>query len=417
VSIIVDQRPMKKEHGKSRRKEKMLPERNSTEKPRTRVSKMAESLIEKGGAMAQPLPPDEMASAAAGGLAGAAIVGSIGAAALSGGASSVAKATGAAVGAIAGALVSRNMPGDGDVWGDSVDEVGAFYGMLQIQLRAHAPLRAAYSAAMVWVTLIFTEVIVSGTKWVRRKMSGNSGKTPTALKLIDRMTDRAGLSFSLRGLYARALERYDKEFKMCGEDIGNACRDRVITRGTVDLGLGGAAESGKYQTKWKCSLRPDTNPDKAKRQNGNICMPPENWFESLQNDMGVGLEDIRSRSLWDSITQPIRTDGVPSSQVLTITTGLVKTFGTIEMAVVFVGIVSALFGAMSYYNVVWNMAKIKGRCHGKGEGCKKDMMTLQMAVDDVNVPGAGGMKSLWDPVAKGTMGWLVADILLSSLFL
>jgi hypothetical protein len=151
-----------------------------------------------------------------------------------------------------------------------------------------------------------------------------------------------------------------------------------------------------------------------------MCAPPQNWWEEVQDDYGVLITEERPK-LWKSVKdQFVETvDGTQTygGGLMSVSKALVKLFGNSLVAGGFVLCVSILYGVMSYYTVVWNMAKIKGRCEDdEGGECENDLLTLQMAVDDKG-GNSGGMQSLWDPVAQGTMGWLVADVLLSSLFL
>ena len=121
--------------------------------------------------------------------------------------------------------------------------------------------------------------------------------------------------------------------------------------------------------------------------------------------------------MWSSIVRPDVDGRDTKGQVWVVFSTFVKLFGSVTAALVMVGLTSVIFGTMSYYTAVWNLAKIKGRCKGSGgnEDCQKDLITFGMAVDDTNSPHGQGLS--WDPITKGTMGWLVADVLLSTLFL
>jgi hypothetical protein len=267
------------------------------------------------------------------------------------------------------------------------------------------------------------------------------------------MNERAGLSRSLKQLYTRALNRTQAEqnqcnatIKMPGEEKAKTnaakCEDRVITRGKINLGLAGSAGKAKtdeVQPTWHCRLQ-DTGKESTTesdlKEEGmtfrteeaddgtpiNIqqtCAPPQSWWEELQDDYAVVLTNERtiSKSVIDQIVETWDGTQTYGGGLMSVSKALVKLFGNSLLAGGFVLCVSILYGVMSYYTVVWNMAKIKGRCEDdEGGECENDLLTLQMAVDDKG-GNSGGMQSLWDPVAQGTMGWLVADVLLSSLFL
>jgi hypothetical protein len=374
------------------------------------------------------------------------------------------------VGAAAGAtLAPKGTDGkESDVFGKSIDEIGAFYGMLQLKLRSHAPVRAAYSAATVWFTLVIAEILSYAASAVRDQFGGAKGVVGGPITILDKLNERAGLSRSLKQLYTRALNRTQAEqnqcnatIKMPGEEKAKTnaakCEDRVITRGKINLGLAGSA--GKAKTDevlptWHCSLQDsgkeilvdanDSNAsvvftesamsqgksvrtetagsgvDKQTIMYEQVCAPPSNWWEELQDDYAVVLTNERtlSKSVKDQFVETFW-DGTQEygGGLMSVSKALVKLFGNSLLAGGFVLCVSILYGVMSYYTVVWNMAKIKGRCEDdEGGECENDLLTLQMAVDDKG-GNSGGMQSLWDPVAQGTMGWLVADVLLSSLFL
>lgn len=361
--------------------------------------------------------PDEVFSAAAGGVAGAVLAN---AAAIATGGGSVALTTaGVAVGAAAGAIAGKMYGGDnndhtdGSSVGLVADEIGAFYGMLEVKMQTQAPLRAAYSAAMVWFSLILVEFVASGSRWLKDKLSSEKDHLFTrGYTLASFIHKKAGMSVSLRTMYQRSMERYEREKKQCL--VGAVeCGSRTIIRGgAIDLGMGVVEPDGKYQTKWACqSVKGD--------KGVTTCEPPQGWYDQLQMDYGILLENkVRNPDLWSNIVSP-KTDPTSGGKLWVVSSSFITLFGSIGSALLFVSVLSILFGTMSYYTAVWNLAKIKGRCKGTNGSaeCQRDLIELGMAVDDTNSPNAQSMNGLWDPVSKGTMGWLVADILLSTLFL
>jgi hypothetical protein len=384
----------------------------------------------------RPVKPDTLAAAAAGGLtAGGLTAGGLTAAGVAAAAS--APFTGGAVVAGAGLAAmyangQKDANGDPiDVFGDSMDELGAFYGMLQLKLRSHAPLRAAYSAIMVWVTLLVAELL-SQIYVASRTAIGGDEKDNTISKpltVIEHMYRRAGLSNSLRNIADRSTSRYAAELNECSDEAAGGqpkppCEQRVITRGMTNLGIRGFFNENDDKEwtmrKWRCRTKVATLTD-ANGVNtlSSVCSPPTLWWESMQQDLGVQIGRVTSvgTDFRELLTKLKDGDITAKNTALSVYGTMVKLFGGSLQAIVFVSVISVLYGLMSYYTVVWNMSKIRGRCDGDGPECEKDLLTLQMAVNDTSSANTGGIQSVWDPVAQGTMGWIVADVLLSSVFL
>jgi hypothetical protein len=435
---------------------------------KTKPGRAVKRVLNDAVGAAVPLPPDQMASAAAGGLLAAAASTAVGAV-------PVVNVGALVAGAAAGALVAPDTNKDGveaDRFGKSIDEIGAFYGMLQLKLRSHAPVRAAYSAASVWFTLVIAEILTYFASYVRKQIAGDDSVLHGPMTIVDAMDERAGLSRSLKRMYTRSLNRTEAEQNACkpldrteevidGQTVPEVkvrppCSQRFIERGSINLGLGRGNVANRKPSdpqqptqSWACRMQ-DTDREvqlpssgdpsvedqvtinsfiesriKKGENNGaqimveQICAPPENWWEEVQDDYRLLIEKRPKlfKSVKDQVVQTWDGEKPFGKGIWSVAGGLVDLFGSVFLAFLFVMSVSILYGVMSYYNVVWNMAKIKGRCEDDPDGnCADDLLTLQMAVDDKG-GNSGGMQSLWDPVAQGTMGWLVADVLLSSLFL
>jgi hypothetical protein len=137
----------------------------------------------------------------------------------------------------------------------------------------------------------------------------------------------------------------------------------------------------------------------------------------MQNDLNVrilALRDDASNLFAQRVETADKTEGQK-----TMVDRLKSVFGSLPIVMGVVFAVSVMYGTMCYYTVVWHMAKIKGRCSGDKSGtCARDLMEMAYVVDDMSDPNAAsGMQALWDPIAQGTMGWVAADVLMSSLFL
>jgi hypothetical protein len=264
---------------------------------------------------------------------------------------------------------------------------------------------------MVWVTFFCMEVLSFAVKKVRMKLKGGVMDKP--LTILDHMIARSGLSKTVKTMNLRAVDRYQKELEQCKSGT-NDCAQRTFTRGARDFSLTGTGNSGFSElggstTSWRCNLVGE----KGKQE----CVPPQTWWDQMQNDLNVrilALRDDASNLFAQRVETADKTEGQK-----TMVDRLKSVFGSLPIVMGVVFAVSVMYGTMCYYTVVWHMAKIKGRCSGDKSGtCARDLMEMAYVVDDMSDPNAAsGMQALWDPIAQGTMGWVAADVLMSSLFL
>jgi hypothetical protein len=317
-----------------------------------------------------------------GGVVGAAAAGSIGG------------PIAAAVGGVIGGAVAHATTTSGKDVLSIVDEMGAFYGMLDVRVRTNAHIRAAQSLAMFWAAAL---IATAGMAFYT-KVRGYLGETEND------------------GRFYRVVEW----LRILQENSGSRLVGKNILFGAVEADL---AYCQTAQTQETCnqSMRDPFNPllqskcawtdlsnEPGGTAGGKACRPPSTWYDYYGKAFMGKLNKVSDNLL--SLT--IKAGKTDETQAVS-TFDIRALFEDTASSAAYFVILSMIVYLAAYTTGRYYGGMIRGRCENDPH-CEKRMIRLSSHIQD---RGRLNTTTLWNPLASGTMGWLIAQSLLGVSFL
>jgi hypothetical protein len=327
--------------------------------------------------------------ALAGTLAGAAVGGTIGGPAV------------AILGAVAGNRLADEFASGNDAV-TIIDEMGAFYGMLDIRVRKNAQVRAAQALFMFWLA-VFLGTFGMGlfNAILDRTGSHSIGSQGGIYRLVDwvkLLHERSGGRAAGTDIL---LGEMDVDLVACSSmSDKSGCIAKMIDDPSLSGSLGMVTPKNKINCAWI---------DVASGEVSSMaCRPPRPWYNFYGNAM-MGNVSSMSKTLFGVTIRAGSNDAKKRSMVFNIANLFEDAY---EAAFYFVVLSAAVYLA-AYTTGRYYGGLVRGRC-GNNEECQDRMMRLSAHLQD---PGQNNSANLWNPLAAGTMGWVIAQSMLGLSFL
>jgi hypothetical protein len=338
----------------------------------------------------------------AGGLVGAAVGGTIAGTV----AGPVMGPVAAVAGAAAGGHLATMMTGrHGDSIVDSVDELGAFYGQLDMRVRHNAQIRAGQSLLMFWLSIAMATFGVYLYQLLKRAKVLTYFKSHTVFDLNEWLGFVSQKTFTMRNepgdkllLHGTGIlfDELQSGLQRCrfveGAQRDKAsCENKRITSPVANMPLA-------------CVYLPTDD-----GAGGGTCSPPTHWYTFYGDALMVNL-DKTANSVFGMQVTPAGDD---VSSAADAKFDWKQAFKNPILAGLYFVLLSLIVYLSSYATGRYYGGLVKGRCNDD-KGCQKRMMRLSAQLQDTS---QGTNKTAWNPLAAGTMGWVIAQSLLGMSFL
>jgi hypothetical protein len=310
---------------------------------------------------------------------------------------------GGVLGAASTNLMSRKLSGDGKK-GENidgvVDELGAFYGILDVRIRQNARTRAAYAVAMFWLASFIGTVGVGLYRIIPLRSTPHDGKPIRLLEWVNTLIQRSG-----GRAYGTDILIDEIKIGLQTCSATTAGETDCVNRKISDPLAGPSTQINgmpKIDQTIKCHWGPIDG------GSASVCRPPAQWYSFYGTTMMGTISNVSRDLLGVEIVVHKNDAQKPGASIdLEILTG------NIIMSLAYFVLLSVVIYCAAYMTGRYYGGLVRGRC-GNNKQCAERMMRLSSHLQDT---GRTSLSNTWNPLAAGTMGWVVAQSLLGVSFL